>query len=117
MVLTARGRQRKGRQFELWTLKKLWAAVGRPWPWKHQRPDDGHSSPEEFYEYHLEMKRQERMNLHEAVKQAREEARRSKKSRWVVISRRSQETPVATVDFYDWMQLVTFKADAEKGKV
>lgn len=106
MNLTGSGRQKKGRVFELDILKDLWAFVGLAWPWSNQRPDDGHSPPAEFQDYHLEMKRQEKLNFWAAIEQAREEAKRTRKAHWAVITRRNRTAPVAIVDYEDWKQLV-----------
>jgi hypothetical protein len=111
---TGKGPQTKGRNFELFVLKKLWEAVGRSWPWKpHERPDGGSHPPQEYFgNYHLEMKRQERLNVHAAVRQAQEGARKGEKEHWAVIFRRSQDAPVVVIDFQDWIQLVTTHGDA-----
>lgn len=114
---TAKGRQVKGRGFELWGLKALWSAVGRPWPWKHQRPDDGHGVPKEFQDYHVEFKRQERLNVWSACTQAMQEAHKTGKEHWVVVAKRNRERPVAIVDFYDWMSLVTTVRNGERGRL
>ena len=96
--------QTKGRAFELWVLKKEWEAVGKPWPWKpHERPDGGATSPPEFQHIHQEMKRQERLNFWDAVKQAKADAKREKRREWAVIARRNRDSPVVVLDFNTWL--------------
>lgn len=100
--------QAKGRAFELHILRTLWEGTGSTAPWKpNTRPDDGHPLPPQYARYHLEMKRQERLNFWAAVEQASKEAAKNcDKETWAVIAKRSHRPPIVILDFDDWQDLV-----------
>lgn len=62
---------------------------------------------------HIECKRQERLNLHEAMKQARNEAQKRQDGIPAVFHRKDREPWLVTMTLDDWMDLYGAWNDAE----
>jgi hypothetical protein len=67
--------QEKGNRFENRTIKRLWTAVGRVWPWKqHEKPDEGFHPPPELADWRFEFRARKAPGVYSALKKARAEA-------------------------------------------
>lgn len=66
----------------------------------------------EKFPYAIECKRQEKFNLHEAVKQAK--ANQEERSDWLVVSRRSNEEAIVSMDLNAFFKLFK-KSIPQKG--
>ncbi len=67
--------QEKGNRFENLTIKRLWTAVGRVWPWKlYEKPDEGFHPPPELSDWRFEFRARKAPGVYSALKKARAEA-------------------------------------------
>lgn len=105
-VKRGRSNRKRGRAFELKIIKDLWMYFEGRIPWKkHASPDDGFSPPPDFADCHLEMKKQEKLNIWAACKQAEEDAKKKKQAAWVVVFTRARHKQYVALDYETWKQL------------
>src|SRR3972149_12163743 len=103
---TGKGRRGKGRRFELMAIKDMWG--GTP-PWKpHASPDQGFRPSPPFDTWHLEMKNQEHLNIWDALRQAKEDARTPPNSGkpYAVIFTRARAGWYVALPYELWKDLV-----------
>ena len=104
---TGKGSQRKGRAFERAIMTDLWRQSGHggpPWS-AHARPDQGYRPPPEFSHWTLELKNQERLNIWDALIQARSD-RGEVEGPFAVIFRRSFSDTYVAIPYEEWVKLV-----------
>ena len=66
---------------------------------------------------HIEVKRRERLNVPEAMKQAQRDSERFKDGAPTVFHRRSRESWLVTMRLVDWMALYSGKNTEKEGQI